>query len=278
MSHPVMSVLAVFGFAIDRWSMASLILPDSGMHAEPDLDQRGAHLKAGLSKPATIVCWVAAIAVMSLVSAADSRDLSPDTGRNPPSTLWSFRAIRHVSPPAPENKAWVNNPLDAFVLTKLEHNNLTPAPPAGPLALLRRVHFDLTGLPPTPEEIEAFEKDKRPEAYAELVERLLSSSQYGERWGRHWLDVVRYADTGGFEAGHVYDNAWRYRDYVIRSFNADKPFDQFMQEQIAGERRTDRLVQREREVAGDEGPERAQPAQRLSVRAPHFCVSHVRRV
>jgi len=99
---------------------------------------------------------------------------------------------------------------------------------------LRRAHFGLTGLPPTPEEIEAFGKDQRPEAYAELVERLLSSSQYGERWGRHWLDVVRCADTGGFEVDHVYGNAWRYRDYVIRSFNADKPFDRFIQEQIAG--------------------------------------------
>ena len=94
-------------------------------------------------------------------------------------------------------------PLDAFVLTKLEQNKLTPALPAGRLALLRRAHFDLTGLPPTPEEIEEFAKDKRPEAYAELVDRLLTSSQYGERWGRHWLDVVRYADTGGFEADHV---------------------------------------------------------------------------
>src|SRR6266571_4334471 len=192
----------------------------------------GSTLRTWLWKAGTIL-W-AAIAVTGLVWAADSRDSSPETA-NRPSTLWSLRAIRHVSPPAPKNKAWLNNPLDAFVLTKLEQNNLTPAPPASRLTLLRRAHFDLTGLPPTPEEIEAFDKDNRTEAYAELVERLLSSTQYGERWARHWLDVVRYADTGGFEADHVYDNAWRYRDYVINSFNADKPFDRFVQEQVAGD-------------------------------------------
>ena len=110
-----------------------------------------------------------------------------------------------------------------------------PAPPAGRLALLRRVHFDLLGLPPAPEEVERFAQDDRPDAYERLVDRLLASPHHGERWGRHWLDVVRYADTGGFESDYTYPNAWRYRDYVIRSFNADKPFDRFVREQVAGD-------------------------------------------
>ncbi len=125
--------------------------------------------------------------------------------------------------------------MDAFVLARLEENKLAPAPVANRVVLLRRVHFDLTGLPPSPEEVETFSKDTRPEAYAELIERLLASPQYGERWARHWLDVVRYADTGGFEHDLSYRNAWRYRDYVIRAFNGNKPFDRFIQEQVAGD-------------------------------------------
>lgn len=149
--------------------------------------------------------------------------------------LWSLQPIQRVVPPVPKAKARVKNPIDAFVLARLDQNHLVPAPPAGRLTLLRRVCFDLTGLPPTPEQIESFMNDTRPEAYAALIERLLASPQYGERWGRHWLDVVRYADTGGFENDLRYQNAWQYRDYVIRSFNADKPFDRFIQEQVAGD-------------------------------------------
>jgi len=140
-----------------------------------------------------------------------------------------------VIPPVPTDKAWVKNPIDAFVLAKLEQNHLAPVPPASRLALLRRACFDLTGLAPTPEQIESFRKDDRPDAYAELIERLLASPQYGERWGRHWLDVVHYADSGGFEVDLFYQTAWQYRDYVIRSLNADKPFDRFIQEQVAGD-------------------------------------------
>src|SRR5437879_6971607 len=113
--------------------------------------------------------------------------------------LWSLQPIQRVVPPVPKAKARVKNPIDAFVLARLEQNQLAPAAPAGRVTLLRRACFDLTGLPPTPEQIESFMKDTRPDAYAALIERLLASPQYGERWGRHWLDVVRYADTGGFE-------------------------------------------------------------------------------
>jgi hypothetical protein len=129
----------------------------------------------------------------------------------------------------------MRTPIDAFVRHALEKDALAPAPAAGRLALLRRVHFDLIGLPPAPEEVERFLRDERPDAYERLVDRLLASPHHGERWGRHWLDVVRYADTGGFEHDYTYPNAWHFRDYVIRSFNADKPFDRFIREQVAGD-------------------------------------------
>jgi hypothetical protein len=133
------------------------------------------------------------------------------------------------------NNDWVKNPIDAFIRERLTKQNLAPAPSAARLTLLRRAYFDLLGLPPPPEEIDRFAGDDRPDAYERLIDRLLASPQYGERWGRHWLDVARYADTGGFEADHLYPNAWRYRDYVIRSLNADKRVDRFFQEQVAGD-------------------------------------------
>jgi hypothetical protein len=147
---------------------------------------------------------------------------------------WAFVPVAHVEPPA-DPGGWSAHPIDRFVRACLRDHALAPAVPAGRRALLRRVTFDLTGLPPTPGEIAAFLSDDSPDAFARVVDRLLASPQYGERWGRHWLDVVRYADTGGFEADHRYANAWRYRDYVIRSLNADKPFVRFLQEQVAGD-------------------------------------------
>ena len=148
---------------------------------------------------------------------------------------WSFRPVRSMSPPEVKRKDWVRGPIDAFVLRRLEDAGLEPAGPASRPALLRRAHLDLLGLPPTPEEVETFAHDDRPDAYERLIDRLLASPRYGERWGRHWLDVARYADTSGFEADHLYPDAWRYRDYVIRSLNADKPFDRFIREQVAGD-------------------------------------------
>ena len=129
----------------------------------------------------------------------------------------------------------MKTPVDAFVLARLEKEGLMPAKPADRATLLRRVTFDLTGLPPSPEEIDAFVNDPSPNAYAKVVERLLASPHYGERWGQHWLDVVRYADTDGFEYDALRPDAWRYRDYVVKSFNHDKPFDRFILEQLAGD-------------------------------------------
>ncbi|MCE9611578.1 MAG: PSD1 and planctomycete cytochrome C domain-containing protein [Chthoniobacter sp.] len=147
---------------------------------------------------------------------------------------WSFKPLRR--PALPERKdAWIASPIDAFILAKLGEAGLAPAPPATKEALLRRVSFDLTGLPPAPEEIAAFVSDTGAEAFAKVVDRLLASPAYGERWARHWLDIVRYADSGGYETDIIYEQAWRYRDYVIRSFNDDKPYDRFVMEQVAGD-------------------------------------------
>ncbi len=148
---------------------------------------------------------------------------------------WSFRAPE--DPPVPDvaDDAWPHNALDRFVLASLEAKGLAPAAPADRRTLIRRVTFDLTGLPPTPEEIDAFLDDDAPDAFARVVDRLLASPHYGERWGRHWLDLARYADSNGLDENVAHGNAWRYRDYVIAAFNADKPYDQFVLEQLAGD-------------------------------------------
>ena len=153
----------------------------------------------------------------------------------PEPTWWSFK--KPVRPPVPHPKQLnpVANPIDAFVIAKLEEKGLTPAPRADHLTLVRRAYFDLVGLPPTPQQVADFMKHTSPDAWAKLIDTLLASPRYGERWGRRWLDVVRYADSAGFEADMYYPNAWRYRDYVIKSFNDDKPYDRFVQEQIAGD-------------------------------------------
>lgn len=148
---------------------------------------------------------------------------------------WSFRKPERRAPPATKNSAWITNPIDAFILAKLEQHGLSPAPRAEKATLIRRAFYDLTGLPPTPADVEAFLKDDSPKAYENLVDRLLESPRYGERWGRHWLDVVRYADTNSFERDGNKPHSWRYRDYVIRAFNDDKPYDQFVREQLAGD-------------------------------------------
>ncbi len=148
---------------------------------------------------------------------------------------WAFQPREPVEPPEVQDAGWVKNPIDAFVLARLEQAGLSPAPPAGKRTLIRRLYFDLIGLPPTPEEVEAFVADNSPQAYERLVDRLLASERYGERWARHWLDVVRFAETNSYERDGPKPNAWKYRDYVIRSFNSDKPYDQFLREQLAGD-------------------------------------------
>lgn len=161
---------------------------------------------------------------------------SPQPDSEAPSDeLWAFRPLVDWEPLSPHDASWCRNEIDRFVLAALERRGLAPAPPADRRSLVRRVHYDLLGLPPSPDLVERFVNDQSPDAYASLVDELLKSPYYGERWGRHWLDVVRYADSGGYETDVLYRNAWRYRDYVVRSFNQDKPYDQFVQEQIAGD-------------------------------------------
>ncbi len=154
----------------------------------------------------------------------------------PSKTHWAFQPVKDPAPPAVRDASWARNPLDRFVLAKLEDRGLRPAPPADRRTLLRRATFDLHGLPPTPEEVAAFEADPSPDAFERVVERLLASPRYGERWARHWLDVARYADTKGYafeERRFAY--SWGYRDWVIRAMNEDLPYDRFLLLQIAGE-------------------------------------------
>ncbi|MEW6159742.1 MAG: PSD1 and planctomycete cytochrome C domain-containing protein [Verrucomicrobiota bacterium] len=148
---------------------------------------------------------------------------------------WAFQPIRRPDLPSVQNKFGIANGIDAFVLAGLEQKGLQPNPPATKRELLRRVYFDLIGLPPTSEAVAAFEKDKSPSSFERVIDQLLASPHYGERWGRHWLDVVRYAQSNGYERDGEKPLAWRYRDYVIKAFNEDKPYDRFILEQLAGD-------------------------------------------
>src|SRR5215813_5789648 len=149
--------------------------------------------------------------------------------------FWSFQPLKDHQPPKVKNVAWVKSPIDRFILAKFEEKGLKPVADADKRALIRRATFDLTGLPPTPDEVESFLKDASPNAFEKVVDRLLGSQAYGEKWGRHWLDVARYADTAGDNSDYPVTAAHRYRNYVVESFNKDKPYDQFIREQIAGD-------------------------------------------
>lgn len=179
------------------------------------------------------------ISLMAFMLAIACQAAAPETtqpaGDPAPARHWSFLPVGDPAPPPVKDAAWPRNDVDRFVLARLESNGLRPTAPADRHALLRRATFDLTGLPPTPEQIDAFDHDSSPNAFAKVVELLLASPQYGEKWGRHWLDIVRYADTAGENSDHPLPEAWRYRNWVIDAFNSDKPYDQFIREQIAGD-------------------------------------------
>ena len=148
---------------------------------------------------------------------------------------WAFQPVRPVVPPAVRDASWIRNPIDSFVLARLEARGWKPSPAAAAPALLRRVYLDLVGLPPTPEEQDAFARDTGPHALERVADRLLASPRHGERYARHWLDVARYADSNGYERDADKPGAWRFRDYIIRALNADRPFDRLVVEQLAGD-------------------------------------------
>jgi hypothetical protein len=204
-------------------------------YTDPDLQMPPKNKKLAEEHIANLEAWVKMGAPLPEFSARPQRP----TVAQIRAKHWAFQPVKKSEPPPVKRAGWVQTPVDQFVLAKLEAKWLKPAPAADRRTIIRRVTYDLTGLPPTFEEVEAFVKDKKPDAYARLVDRLLASPHYGERWARYWLDVARYADTRGYLAGgeeRRYAFSYTYRDYVIQSFNADKPYAQFIIEQIAADK------------------------------------------
>lgn len=182
--------------------------------------------------------WIEMGAPDPRVGVAVATEIESDPWRDPRGKgreHWAYRPMAIVDPPMVEDEAWCRTEIDRFILARLESAGIEPAPTADRRTLARRAYFDLIGLPPTPEEMDAFLADERPDAWEELIETLLDSPHYGERWGRHWLDVARYADSNGLDENTAFGNAWRYRDWVVKAFNQDLPFDRFVRMQVAGD-------------------------------------------
>ncbi|MDB6124456.1 MAG: hypothetical protein JWQ71_3449 [Pedosphaera sp.] len=205
-------------------------------YTDPDLQMPPKGEKLSDAQIADLVTWIKMGAPDPRVMAAGYAKTYTQSDRD----HWSFKPIKKVAVPEVKEKDWVKSPIDAFVVAKLTENEMKPSPMADKRTLIRRATFDLIGLPPTLKETEEFLKDTSPDAFAKVVDRLLASPQYGERWGRYWLDVARYSDTkGDVKANREdfrYPYAWTYRDYVIRSFNEDKPYNRFILEQIAADK------------------------------------------
>lgn len=172
-------------------------------------------------------CVAALCAAMTPAQAGDQRRAGRD--------WWSLQPLRRVAVPSVDVSQWPINPIDYFILHRLKKETLAPSPMADRRTLIRRLSFDLTGLPPTAREVEAFVNDSSPGAYERLVDRLLDSPHYGERWARHWLNIARYGESQGFERNKFRPNAWKYRDFVVEAFNSDMPYDRFVRWQIAGD-------------------------------------------
>ncbi len=202
-----------------------LKMPPTGKLSAEEIAALTAWVKMGAPWPGA-----GSTAVAKSIVRKGGRNFSPEE-----KSFWAFQPVVKPGAPVVRNQAWVKSPIDRFILAGLEAKGLAPAPPAARLTLLRRATFDLTGLPPNEKEIADFLADESPRAFEKVVDRLLDSPRYGERWGRHWLDVARYADSTGNDEDHRYPYAWRYRDYVIEAFNSDMPYDRFVREQIAGD-------------------------------------------
>lgn len=205
-------------------------------YSDPDLQMPPKGEKLTAEQIETLTAWVK-------MGAPDPREpveaIAKMSGNTDASRAhWAFQPVVKPAIPVPQNRAWCRTPVDAFIAKKLEENGMAPNSMASKEALLRRASYDLIGLPPTPEQVAAFVADSSPQAFEKVVDRLLASPQYGERWGRHWLDTARYADTTGeprLKEEYRYPYAWTYRDYVIQSFNEDKPYDRFILEQLAAD-------------------------------------------
>ncbi len=196
------------------------------------------HTGFGLGSGLPLAGYLAAVAFLSVAFSSSGGSAgtvagTPDGAKTPPH--WAYSPISSPTPPETRDAKWARTDIDRFILATLEVHGLRPAHPADERTLIRRASFDLVGLPPDPEAVDAFEADNSPTAFAAVVERLLASPRYGERWGRHWLDVARYADSNGMDENLAYANAWRYRDYVIAAFNEDRPYDEFIRDQLAGD-------------------------------------------
>jgi hypothetical protein len=200
-----------------------LRMPPRGKLSETQIADLTAWVKRGAPDPR--------VTDAAVVRSAGKPGMSLEDGRR----FWSLRPVKDPSVPAVKDTSWPRTPVDRFIRARLEAAGVAPAPVADRRTLLRRVTFDLTGLPPTPAAMDAFLADRSPEAFARVVDRLLASERYGERWGRHWLDVVRYADTCGNASDHPVPQAHKYRDWVIRAFQRDLPYDEFLREQVAGD-------------------------------------------
>jgi hypothetical protein len=206
-------------------------------YTDPDLKMPPKNKKLSTDQIASLEAWVKMGAPMPLTPALSQSD--GERMKKAQAKHWAFQPVKKPAVPVVKNSRWVQTPVDNFVLATLEKRNLSPSPVADRRTLIRRVTYDLTGLPPTYEEVESFICDQRPDSYARLVDRLLASPHYGERWARYWLDVARYADTKGYLAGgeeRRYAFSYTYRDYVVRAFNEDKPYNQFLIEQIAADK------------------------------------------
>ncbi|MAB87938.1 MAG: hypothetical protein CMJ90_00575 [Planctomycetes bacterium] len=203
-----------------RYGNPNLQMPPKGKLAAHEIKAIEEWVKAGAPDPR-----------VDVVPAPTRRDIDLEKGRE----FWSFRSVADIAVPRPVDDAWARGDLDRFLLARMEGAGLAPSGDADRGTLIRRLTFDLVGLPPTPEEVEAFVRDRSEDAYGQLVDRLLASPRFGERWGRHWLDVARFAESSGGGRSLMFPNAWRFRDYVIESFNEDVPFDRFVTEQVAGD-------------------------------------------
>src|SRR5688572_21197286 len=223
------------GLGIVPGKASESLLVQSIRHEDPDLKMPHKADKLPDAAIAKIAQWIdlGAPFARPLVAGKSTRDKArvSDEDRK----FWSFRPLAKPQPPAVKSEAWARTPIDRFILAKIEEKGLAPSGPADKRTLIRRAYFDLIGLPPTAEQVAKFSADESPNAFEKVIDELLASPHYGERWGRHWLDLARYAESHGYEQDYDRLNAYHYRDYVIRALNGDQPYDEFVRWQIAGD-------------------------------------------